>query len=509
LTWTAAPGSIARVDRALSFLAIDLGAESGRGIVGRFDGERLRLEEVHRFPNQPVRLLDTLYWDFPRLFHEIKTAIARGAGAAGGRLAAVGVDGWGVDYGLLDERGRLLSNPVHYRDARTDGVMEEVFRRVPREEIFERTGIQFIQLNTLFQLYAQRRDQPGLLSQARRLLPIADLVNYFLTGRAVSEYTLATTTQLLDVRRRTWCRPLLDALDLPAEILPEVVPPGSILGPLREDIASECGLIAPPPVVAPACHDTAAAVAAVPAEGESGWAYLSSGTWSLLGIEIEAPRVTPEALRGNFTNEGGAGGKIRFLRNIMGLWLVQESRRQWAREGRDLDYQALARLAEDAPPLRSLVFPDDPSFFAPGDLPGRIRQYCERSSQPVPAGEGAVVRTALESLALAYRLTAERIEAVSGTRIERLHVVGGGSQNRLLNRFTAGAMQKPVVAGPAEATACGNILLSALALGHLPDLAALRRVVRASFETALYPPEDAGPWERAYQRFKKLETVNR
>jgi rhamnulokinase len=486
------------------YLAIDLGAESGRGMLGTFDGRRLTLEEVHRFSNQPVALLSTLYWDFPRLFFEVKTAIAKAAARAGGRLTSLGVDSWGVDYGLLGPGGELLSNPVHYRDARTEGAMEEVFRKVPREEVFRRTGIQFLKLNTLFQLHAEERSAPGTLARARRLLLIADLVNYFLTGRAVSEYTLATTTQLFDVQRGDWSRPLLAELGLPDQLLGPVVPPGSVVGPLCPEIASECGLAEPPLVVAPACHDTGSAVAAVPAGPGAGWGFLSSGTWSLMGIELEAPCLTGAALEGNFTNEGGVGGTIRFLRNIMGLWLVQESRRQWAREGRELDYQALTAMAESAPPLLGLIEPDHPAFFAPGDLPRRIREFCARTSQPVPDSPGAVVRSALESLALAYRHNAETIEAVTGRRIERLHIVGGGSRNRFLNRLAADALGRPVVAGPVEATAMGNALMQAVALGDLGGLPELREVVRASSETETFPPGAREPWDRAYPKWLEL-----
>jgi len=488
------------------YLAIDLGAESGRGMLGTFDGERLELEEVHRFPNQPVRLLETLYWDFPRIFQEVKTAVARGAARTGGELTALGVDSWGVDYGLLSPPGTLLENPIHYRDSRTDGIMEEVFRKISRRDIFQETGIQFLQLNTIFQLFAHKRADPGALAGSRRFLPIADLVNYFLTGRAVSEYTLATTTQLYDVQNGRWSRRIMEALDYPESLFPEVVSPGTVVGSLREDIAGECGLQRPSPVVAPACLDTGAAVAAVPAEASTAWGYVSSGTWSLMGIELDRPQVTGEALSGNFTNEGGVSGTIRFLRNIMGLWLVQESRRQWAREGRDLDYSALTGLAEKATPLKSLVAPDDPSFFSPGDMPASIREFCRRTSQPVPESEGAVVRCALESLALAYRLTAEKIESITGKSIERLHVVGGGSQNRLLNRFTASALGLPVVAGPVEATATGNALMQAMALRDIPDLAALRKVVRSSLDTETFSPRDGDrdAWGEAYERFKKI-----
>jgi rhamnulokinase len=329
-------------------------------------------------------------------------------------------------------------------------------------------------------------------------------VNYFLTGSAVAEYTLATTTQFYDVRKGEWARGLLEKLGVQTEMLPEVVPPGTVVGKVRADISTEASLAVPPLVVAPACHDTGSAVAAVPAEGGSGWGYISSGTWSLMGIELSKPCVTPEALAGNYTNEGGICGTIRFLKNIMGLWLVQESKRQWAREGHDLDYDALTAMAEKAPALRSVVVPDDPSFFAPGDMPGRIRDYCRETGQPVPGSEGDVVRCALESLALAYRRTAGKIAAITGVRIERLHIVGGGSRNRLLDRFAASALGTPVVTGPVEATAMGNVLMQAMALKDIPDLAALRAVVRASSETESFAPEERGPWDRAYEKYEKL-----
>jgi rhamnulokinase len=327
-------------------------------------------------------------------------------------------------------------------------------------------------------------------------------VNYFLTGNGVAEFSLATTTQFYDVRKKEWSRPLLEELGIPTSLLPEVVPPGAVIGALRADIAAEAGLKAAPPVVAPATHDTGSAVAAVPAEGGAGWGYISSGTWSLMGIELKSPCVTREALAANFTNEGGVDGTTRFLKNIMGLWLVQESRRQWAREGRELDYDALTVMAEKAPALRSIVIPDDPSFFSPGDMPVRIREFCRKTGQPVPSTDGEIVRCALESLALAYRWVAEKITGITGARIDRLHIVGGGSRNRLLDRFAAAALGTPVLAGPVEATAMGNALMQAVALKDIPDLAALRKVVRASSMTEAFEPGDRGPWPAAYERFK-------
>ncbi|MBN1442035.1 MAG: rhamnulokinase, partial [Planctomycetes bacterium] len=375
-----------------SYLAIDLGAESGRAILGRLEGGRLKTEEVHRFANEPVMLRRTLCWDFPRIFREVVDGIQKAAAAAGGHLSGIAVDSWGVDFGLLDAAGDLLSLPVHYRDARTRGAMEEVFALVPREEIFQITGLQFLELNTLVQLAALRRSSPHLLAAASRILPTADLVAYFLCGRAASELTLASTTQLLDARARCWSERLIRAIDLRQEIFPGIVHPGTVLAPLDEAIARGAGLDRQPPVIACGCHDTASAVAAVPAAAPGSWAYLSSGTWSLIGVELPEPNLGSAALEHGFTNEAGVFGTIRFLKNIIGLWIVQECRRQWAREGEDLDYAQLAELAAQAPPQRSVIDPDDPDFFTPGDMPARIREKCRERGQPIPATKGEVIR---------------------------------------------------------------------------------------------------------------------
>jgi rhamnulokinase len=463
----------------LQLLAIDLGAESGRAILGRLDGGVLVTEEVHRFPNEPVLLGETLCWDFPRLLLEVKRGIALAARSAGGRLDGIAADSWGVDFGLLGRDGSLLANPVHYRDARTRGAMEKVFRRLPREAIFEITGIQFLELNTLYQLAALRERCPELLQAAGKLLLVAGLMSYFLCGQAAAELTLASTTQLLDARRRQWAPRLAEAIGIPRALLPDLVEAGTVLAPLREDIRRETGLAAAPPVIACASHDTASAVAAVPADGGR-WGFLSSGTWSLLGLELDEPRIGPESLEANFTNEAGACGTIRFLRNINGLWLVQECRRQWAREGEDIDYERLAELAAAAPPAAARIDPNDPEFFAAGDMPRRIQEACRRSGQPAPESKGAIIRCALESLASTYGAVLRRAEAIAGTQLERLHVVGGGSRHRLFNRLTAEVLRLPVIAGPSEATAMGNILIQAMALGEIDGLAALRRIVARS-----------------------------
>ena len=466
------------------FLALDLGAESGRAIVGRFDGDRLSLEEVHRFPNRPVRVFDHLHWDALRLFDELKKGLA----AAGRNLASLGVDTWGVDFGLLGPDGALLENPFHYRDARTNGVMERLFAAVPRAEVFERTGIQFLQLNTLYQLYSLRLHRPHLLDHARTLLLMPDLFHYWFTGRISAEYTIATTTKFYDPRRRDWAREMLHTLGLPDGILPQIVPPGTVLGPLLDAVASEAG-VPPVPVVAPASHDTGSAVAAVPAEGED-WAFLSSGTWSLLGAEVREPIINDQTLKHNFTNEGGVWGAIRLLKNISGMWLLEECRREWARQGSNLGYAELCDAALAAKPFAARIDPDDPSFLSPGEMPGKIAAYCRRTQQKEPKGPGPLTRVIFESLAAKYRDTLRSLEQIRGRPFRVLHIVGGGSKNAVLCQFTADATGLPVVAGPEEATAIGNVLLQAMALGHLRTPAEARELVRRSCQPRTYEPRD-------------------
>ena len=481
-----------------SFLAFDLGAESGRAMVGRFDGDRLSLEEAHRFPNRPVRVFGSLHWDVLRLFGEIKKGLA----AAGGELASIGVDTWGVDFGLLGPDGALLENPFHYRDARTNGVMEKLFTVVPRAEVFERTGIQFMQLNTLYQLYALRLERPHVLDQARTLLMTPDLLHYWLTGRVAGEYTIATTTQFYDPRHGGWAREMLESLGLPDRILPQIVPPGTVLGPLLEAVAGEAG-VKPVPVVAPASHDTGSAVAAVPAEGDD-WAFLSSGTWSLLGAEVREPIINDQTLKLNFTNEGGVWGTIRLLKNISGMWLLEECRREWARQGSSLGYAELCEAALAAPAFTAVIDPDDPSFLSPGDMPGKLAAYCRRTGQPTPEGHGAITRTIFESLALKYRAVLEMLERIRGRRFCVLHIVGGGSKNTVLCQFTADATGLPVVAGPEEATAIGNVLLQAMALGHLRTPGEARELVRRSCQPRTYVPANRAPWDAQLHRISGL-----
>jgi len=486
------------------YLALDLGAESGRGVVGIFDGERIRLEEIDRFSNGPTRLGNTLYWDLPQLMTGIRTAIRKAAIA--GRVDSIGVDTWGVDFGLLGAEGALVGLPVHYRDARTNGMVEKVFAQKSKAEIFARVGIQTMQINTLFQLAALAEQSPQLLDAATSLLFIPDLIHYYLTGQFAAEYTIASTSQMLEYRdgTPTWATDILASIGIPTHFLPPIVPAGSSYGTLTSAEAEETGA-GQIPVVAPAGHDTAAAVAAVPAEGD-GWAYLSSGTWSLLGVEIPAPILTPEAEAANVTNEGGVEGTIRLLKNIGGLWLVQECRRAYARLGQERTYDQLTRLAIEATPLAAFVNPDHPALLAPADMPKAIRELCLATGQTPPEGIGATIRCCLDSLGLKYRLVLDTLERLTGKTIHTLHIVGGGSQNYLLNQIAADATGRVVKAGPVEATATGNALLQARAQGELRSLVELRTVVRNSFPIQTYEPDPTmvARWNDAAAQFAPL-----
>src|SRR5215210_1676446 len=479
------------------YLAVDLGAESGRVVLGRFDGGRVSLEEVHRFPNTAVGLPDGLHWDVLRSLSEIKDGLAKAMREE--EIEGIGVDSWGVDFGLLDGEGALVSNPYHHRDARTDGMMDEAFGLMPKQEIYDTTGIQFLPINTLYQLLAMRGSP--LLEAAETMLLIPDLMNYWLMGERACEYTNATTTQLLDLETGGWSKDLFARMNLPSRVLARIVSPGTELGPLLSEVAEEVG--AGPPVFAVASHDTASAVVAVPAEGED-FAYISSGTWSLVGVETQQPVVTPQAMEANFTNEGGFGGRTRFLKNVMGLWLLQECRRQWAREGHEYSYEELASLAEEAP-SGPLVDPDHPAFLAPGDMASRIRSFCEETGQTPPDEPAAVARCVFESLALKYRYAIEQGERLAGRTARMINVVGGGSQNVLLCQLTADASGLPVVAGPVEATAVGNVMVQAFAQGRVGSLDEIREAVRRSVEVREYEPQGGG--DRWQEAFEKLQGV--
>lgn len=485
------------------FLAFDFGAESGRALLGIIEGGKLRLEEIHRFPNTPVRTLGRLQWDILKLFDEVKQGLKLALQQTGGELDGVGVDTWGVDFGLLDESGELLGNPYHYRDERTNGMMEKAFEIVPRDEVFERTGIQFLQFNSLYQLLAMARVRSAALKCASTLLFMPDLLNYWLTGVKVSEFSIATTSQCYDPRRGDWAKEMLERLDIPTGILPAIVQPGSTIGPLADSLVTELGGGRGVPVIAPATHDTGSAVAAVPAVGH-GHAYISSGTWSLLGVELDKPLINKKALAMNFTNEGGVAGTFRFLHNIMGLWLVQECRRTWLSAGEDVSYADLAQMAESSQGFVSVIDPDAGVFLPPGDMPQRIREFCRDTDQPVPSSMGEVVRCALDSLALRYRATLEGLDALLGSRLEPVHIVGGGTQNKLLCQLAADVSGRNVVAGPIEATAIGNVLVQAIGKSYVASLDEAREIVRNSFEMVTYEPRPSPAIERAYERFKQI-----
>ena len=492
------------MDRARKFVAVDLGASSGRVLLGRWDGARFDVGEVHRFANGPVATMGHLHWDVLGIWAEIKSGLARCVAGNAGGLAGLGLDTWGVDFALLDRGGSLVGSPYHYRDRRTDGVMEMAFERVPRSAIYGATGVQPMQINTLFQLFSMVRAGDPQLEAARTLLPMPNLFSYWLSGRPVAEYTHATTTQCLAVRDRSWAVELLDALGIPRAIFPPLVEPGTVLGPLLADVAAETGLPGSLPVIAVGCHDTASAVAAIPGL-DARSAYISSGTWSLMGVEVAEPVITERALAGGFTNEGGVGGTIRLLRNIPGLWLVAECRRQWQREGRDLDWDELLDHAERAEPLCSLIDPDAPELLNPSDMPATIRDLCRRTGQEPPETVGAVVRCCLESLALRYRATLDELQQMLGRRLEVIRIVGGGSRNRLLCQLAADACGVPVVAGPAEATALGNLMLQAIATGELNDVNAGRTAVAASVTLEPYEPRPGGAWDEKLARLERRE----
>lgn len=483
------------------FLALDLGAESGRGMLGFLEGGKFRLEEIHRFLNGPVRVGDSLFWDVLKMWEEIKTCIKL-AGQKYGGLQGIGVDTWGVDFALLGKGDILLGNPYHYRDKRTNGMLEEAFRRVPKERIYFRTGIQFIQLNTLYQLLAMRVEESPLLQIAETFLMMPDLFNFWLTGVKANEFSIATTSQFYNPIQGDWDRELLQDMDIPHHFLQKIVPSGTVLGELLPSVGEEVGLEGVP-VVAVACHDTGSAVAAAPAEGED-WAYISAGTWMLMGVEIKEPIINQRSFELNFTNEGGVGGTFRFLKNIMGLWLIQESRRTWASRGEEYSYAELTQMAESARPFSAILEPDHPSFLPPGDMPARIASFCQKTGQEPPGTKAELVRCVLESLALKCKWVLEKMEDMMGKRLERIHIFGGGSQNTLLCQFIADATDRLVLAGPVEATATGNALVQALALGYIKSHKEVREIIRNSFEVKPYEPHHTDAWDSAYERFLKL-----
>ena len=498
-----------------NFLAFDLGAESGRAVLGSIGGDTLTLEEKHRFPNPNGRMSGHFQWNLLAQWEELKTGLRRAAGSknasAEHQIHGIGVDTWGVDFGLIGRDGDILGNPFHYRDHRTDGVMERTFGRVSRQKIFDVTGLQFMQFNSLFQLLAMQEAQSHALDAAQTLLFMPDLFNYLFTGVRKAEFSIASTSQMIDPRTGGWAIGLLQELDLPTKLLPQIVPSGTVLGALSEDVAVECGVVKAGaiPVIAPGCHDTASAVAAVPAAPaplgvDADWCYISSGTWSLMGVEIDKPIINDKALRYNYTNEGGVGGKIRFLKNIMGLWLVQECRRHWLKGGYEHTYAELTQMAARSRPFGPVFDPDHKPLGLPGEMPVKIDRFCAQTGQEPPASRGESIRACLESLALTYRRTIEGLEDVLGRKIAVIHIVGGGTQNELLNQMTADACARPVIAGPVEATAIGNILVQAMATGDVKNLDEARAIVRASFDVKRYEPADTKRWDDAYGRYQQV-----
>jgi len=482
--------------RLQKFLAFDLGAESGRAVLGELDGGRLNVREVSRFPNRMLELGGHRFWNAWRLLDEVKAGMQACSDEA---PVSVGIDTWGVDFGLLAADDTLLGLPHSYRDKRTTGAMQRFLRLVPKRRIYEQTGIQFLPINTLYQLYSMRRDRSPLLKAASDLLFMPDFFNYLLTGRKATEFTIATTSQLYNPARRAWASELFKAMEIPRSLMQDVVQPGTAIGPLLPSVASETGLKRSR-VVATASHDTAAAVAAVPAEGDA-WMFISAGTWSLVGVETDKPLVSSAALRHNFTNEGGVGGRLRFLKNVTGFWLLQELVRSW---GEAAEYGALVQEAAEAEPLRALLDPDAACFRAPEDMARAIAGHCRRTRQSVPRNRAEQVRVVLESLALKYRSVRDELEMVTGKKLERVHIVGGGARNWLLCQMTADALGLPVHAGPAEATAVGNILVQAMAAGKLSSPEEMRAVVRESFKVKQYQPKSSKNWDAAFERFQSL-----
>lgn len=490
------------MQKPLKMLAFDFGASSGRAILGKFDGEKLETREIHRFSNDPVRVMGHLHWDILRLFYEIKQGLLKCAYAENRDIHSIGIDTWGVDIGLLDGKGNLIYSPYHYRDSLTDGIMEEVFKIIPKDELYRLTGLQFMKFNTIFQLFAIKNLNPAMFKEVKTILMISDLFNYFLTGMKATEYTIASTTQLFDPINRDWSREIISKLQLPDHIFPEIIQPGKVLGKISSDIAEECG-IGTIPVIATTSHDTASAVAAVPAMEEQ-FVYISCGTWSLMGVEAEQPVINHKSYALSYSNEGGINSKIRFLKMIMGLWLIQECKRQWDLEGKSYSFSELESLALAAEPFKAFIDPDDISFMPPGNMPERIAKYCSDTGQYVPNEPGEIARCIAQSLSLKYRMTVENLEEILGKRLPVIHMVGGGIKNRMLCRLTANATGRDVFAGPVEATSIGNLMVQAIALGEVKNLREVRQIIKSSFPIEKYKPQDTEKWDEAYNRFIKI-----
>ena len=481
-------------------LAFDFGASSGRAIIGCFDGDKITLEEVHRFSNDPVSVGGTVYWDVLRLFYEIKQGIIK-AKIAGG-FDSIGIDTWGVDFGLIDSEGKLMENPVHYRDARTVGLVDEAFKTMPKEKLYGITGIQFMELNTLFQLISLKKYRPWMLERADKMLFMPDLFGYMLTGKMCAEYSIASTSQLIDLDNRTWSKEILDAFGIKESIFAPLVQPGTVLGELSKEICEECG-VDPVPVISVCGHDTQSAITSVPCE-DGDFAFLSSGTWSLFGTELDKPIVNETSMNINITNEGGFDGSTGFLKNIIGLWLIQESRRQWKREGKEYSYADLEKLALAAEPFKCFIDPDAPEFVPHGNIPERVREFCRKTGQYVPETVGEIMRCIYESLAMKYRLTFEKLRECTERDYPVIHVIGGGTKDGLLCQMTANSCDRTVKAGPIEATVMGNIAVQLMSNGSVKNIGQARKIVADSSELKTFDPKDTDKWAGAYEDFLKV-----
>lgn len=481
-------------------LAFDFGASSGRAIIGCFDGDKITLEEVHRFSNDPVSVGGTVYWDVLRLFYEIKQGIIK-AKIAGG-FDSIGIDTWGVDFGLIDSEGKLMENPVHYRDARTAGLVDEAFKTMPKEKLYGITGIQFMELNTLFQLISLKKYRPWMLERADKMLFMPDLFGYMLTGKMCAEYSIASTSQLIDLDKRTWSKEILDAFGIKESVFAPLIQPGTVLGELSKEICEECG-VDPVPVISVCGHDTQSAITSVPCE-DGDFAFLSSGTWSLFGTELDKPIVNETSMNINITNEGGFDGSTGFLKNIIGLWLIQESRRQWKREGKEYSYADLEKLALAAEPFKCFIDPDAPEFVPHGNIPERVREFCRKTGQYVPETVGEIMRCIYESLAMKYRLTFEKLRECTERDYPVIHVIGGGTKDGLLCQMTANSCDRTVKAGPIEATVMGNVAVQLMSDGSVKNIGQARKIVADSSKLKTFEPKDTDKWAGAYENFLKV-----
>jgi len=484
-------------------LAFDFGASSGRAMLGTFDGEKISLQEIHRFSNDPVEVCGNLHWDILRLFYEIKQGILKCVHSGNKDISAIGIDTWGVDYGLFNSENNLIGNPFHYRDIRTDGMIEKACEIAGREFIFDQTGVQIIWFNTAYQLLSMTLKNSSSLNDVKTLLLTPDMLNYFLTGVQTTERTIASTTQLYNPSTKTWAYDLMEKLNIPKKIFTPIVDAGTVIGSITPELSDELDIVSVP-VIAVASHDTASAVVSVPIVDEEDYIYISSGTWSLMGIESDTPIINEKSYQHNFTNELGYNGKVRFLKNIMGLWIVQECKRQWEREGDNVSFAELEVAALDATPFENYINPDDTLFATPGNMPRRIKEFCEKTNQKVPQTKGEILRCVYQSIALKYRYTVECLEDILGKELKVIHIVGGGIKDKTLCKLTAYATNKKVVAGPVEATAIGNIAVQLISLGEIENITQARKIIANSFEATTYMPEDSSVWDDAYEKYKKI-----